>query len=192
MRDLREYANQCLKELDAIGIRYGNPIEFKVNKRFTRKYGLCQAYPDRYVINIAVFLLDERNDEKALKETVIHEILHTCGGCMNHGEGWLRLAETVNRAYGYNIKEVSTTEEEGVDRETVPTKKPVELVWLKCGKCGYACQKGKTTDAARRPEKYRCKCGGDLSIVSEECVDDKYVFRSRFRLRCYTCEIYKK
>jgi len=81
MRNLDEYAIQCMEELDAIGIEYGNIIEVKVNTRAKKRWGQCRAVPGGYSINISVVLLDERNDEQGLKETIIHELLHSCKGC---------------------------------------------------------------------------------------------------------------
>ena len=86
MRDLTAYAIECMNELDNIGIEYGNIIEFTVNTRAKKRWGQCRAVPGGYSINISSVLLDERNDEKGLKETIHHELLHSCKGCMNHGE----------------------------------------------------------------------------------------------------------
>ena len=33
MRNLNEYAKQCMAELDARSIKYGNVVDFKVNYR---------------------------------------------------------------------------------------------------------------------------------------------------------------
>ena len=33
MKDLKKLANQCMAELDAIGIQYGNVISWEVNTR---------------------------------------------------------------------------------------------------------------------------------------------------------------
>lgn len=62
MRNLDEYAIQCMEELDAIGIEYGNIVEVKVNTRAKKRWGQCKAIPGGYSINISVVLLDERND----------------------------------------------------------------------------------------------------------------------------------
>lgn len=37
MRNLEEYAIQCMEELDAIGIEYGNIIEIKANTRAKKR-----------------------------------------------------------------------------------------------------------------------------------------------------------
>ena len=44
--------------------------------------------------------LEEHKDEiddNATKTTIIHEILHSCEKCMNHGPEWKKLAELVNK-----------------------------------------------------------------------------------------------
>lgn len=137
MRNLNDYAKRCMTELDDIGIEYGNIIEFKVNTRAKKRWGQCKAVPGGYSINISAILLDERNDEQGLKNTIIHELLHSCKGCMNHGENWKRLATKVNRAYGYNIKRCSSADEKGVQEETRPIKTAREIKYIvKCNGCG--------------------------------------------------------
>ena len=149
MRNLDEYTIRCMEELDAVGIEYGNIIGVKVNTRAKKRWGQCRAVPGGYLIDISSVLLDERNDEQGLKETIIHELLHSCKGCMNHGENWKRLAAKVNRAYNYNIKRCSTADDKGVQEETKPISLHTVNYVIKCNKCGYT---------------YRCGCcGGTLS-----------------------------
>ena len=58
-----------------------------------------------------------------LKNTIIHELLHTCVGCMNHKAKWKFYADKVNRAYGYDdIKRTSTADEKGV-KEVIRKRK---------------------------------------------------------------------
>lgn len=161
MRNLDEYAILCMEELDAIGIEYGNIVEFKVNTRAKKRWGQCRAIPGGYSINISVVLLDERNDEQGLKETIIHELLHSCKGCMNHGENWKRLAAKVNRAYGYNIKRCSSAEDKGVQEETRPVNVRIVNYIIKCNKCGHTYTRTRMSKLIQRPERYRCgHCGG--------------------------------
>lgn len=61
--------------------------------------------------------LREDTDIDGLKNTIIHELLHTCKGCMKHTGEWKQLAEKVNRYYGYNIKRCDSADEKGISEE---------------------------------------------------------------------------
>lgn len=167
MRDLMSYAKECMSELDNIGIEYGNIVEFKVNTTAAKRWGQCRAVPGGYSININIALLDERNDVEGLKNTIIHELLHSCKGGGGHREEWKRLAEKVNRAYGYNIKRCSSADEKGVTEIAIPTRKTSSTsYYIKCDKCGKIYTRTKRTKVVQHPEFYRCGiCNGTLSRI---------------------------
>ena len=153
MRDLQMYAKECMEYLDVIGIEYGNIIEFVPNTGATKRWGQCRAIPGGYSINISTVLLDERNDEEGLINTIIHELLHSCKGCMNHGENWKRLANKVYREYGLNIKRTSSAAEKGVIEETRPIKVKHKFV---CKGCGQVITRQKESDFTKRYDRYTC------------------------------------
>ena len=66
-------------------------------------------------------------------ETIIHEILHTCKGCMNHGKEWKRLANIVYQKSGYRITTTSAREKFGL--ESTPAKVKNNYVFV-CEDCG--------------------------------------------------------
>lgn len=114
MKDVYEYALKAMEMLDAIGIKYGNVTEVSVNYR-ARRWGLCTHYLNdgTFKIQINHNLLEADNDE-GLMNTMLHELLHAAAPGDHHGGMWLRYAEEVRRAYGYNIKRCSSEEEKGV------------------------------------------------------------------------------
>lgn len=152
MRDLMKCANSCMDKLDAIGIQYGNVRNFKINSRAKSRWGRCKKVNGVFEIEISDRLLDEQNDESGLENTIIHELLHTVPGCMNHGPNWKRMADKVYAAYGIEIKRCATAEEKGVD--------PIEEVkeykyFLRCPDCGYVFKYMRETKAVKNPEGYR-------------------------------------
>lgn len=162
MRSLSNYAKICMEELDSIGIEYGNIVEFIANGRMKRKWGQCKLVPGGYSIYINASLLDEKNSEEGLKNTIIHEILHTCEGCMNHGQMWKQLAEKVNKAYGYNIKRCSSADEKGVQVETLPKAKYTVI----CDCCGHVYIRTRMSKLIAHPERFACgRCGGNLVLA---------------------------
>ena len=168
MRDLQYYARECMEELDNIGIEYGNIVEFKVNTRAASRWGRCKSVPGGYTIDINVALLNERNDLEGLKNTIIHELLHSISGCMNHGEKWKKLADKINRTYGYNIKRCSSSDEKGVDENTKIKRKTLAYKYaVKCKCCGTVIKRKRVSNVIKYPTFYKCgKCGGKLERIA--------------------------
>lgn len=167
MRDLQKYAEKCKKYLDNIGVEYGNVLEFVVNTRARNRWGQCRPVPEGFSININVALLDERNDEDGLINTIIHELLHTCKGCLNHGENWKTLANKVYREYGINIKRTSTAADKGVLEETrpEPVKREIKHKFI-CQKCGAVITRTKESKFTKNYTRYTCgRCGGRFDRV---------------------------
>lgn len=163
MRDLQKIAKECMNELDIIGIEYGNITSFEVNTRAKKRWGQCKMVGGKYSINISIRLLNENVPLESLKDTIIHEILHTCKGCMNHGEKWKRHADCVNRKYGYNIKRCSSCEEKGVER--VATVKDVKHKFI-CEKCGQVICRTRESKFTKYYTFYSCgRCGGDFKKI---------------------------
>lgn len=175
MRDLMQYAKQCMAELDELDIKYGNIIEFKINTRSLQRWGQCKVIPGGFSININYILLDEQNDEQGLKSTILHELLHSCKGCMNHGKEWQSLANRVNKAYGYNIERTTSYNDAGISEESqeeqehtriekLQNRKHYEIV---CQNCGHKYIKYRTSKITEHPERYRCGCcHGKLKVYA--------------------------
>lgn len=67
---------------------------------FQRKHGVNTGYI--YRIEISRYTLG--SSQKSVINTLLHELLHTCKDCMNHGPLWKSYASKVNLHYGYDIK----------------------------------------------------------------------------------------
>ena len=124
MRDLIDFTIQCMNELDRIGIPYGNVIDVTINTRAKKRWGQCRKVPGGFTININVVLLDEKNDVDGLRNTIFHELLHTCPDCWNHGTQWKAYAAMIRRELGYNIQRTSSAEEKGVITELETERTP--------------------------------------------------------------------
>ena len=162
MRDLLRYAAECMACLDKLGIRYAKDIRFCVNTRATSRLGLCRKIGSRYEIEISHLLLDERTPEESLLNTLFHELLHTCYGCMKHTGRWKAYADRVNSAYGLNIKRAAAAEDREIPEELLP--KANYLVC--CESCGAEYGRQKLSPLIQHPEHYRCgKCRGKLKRI---------------------------
>lgn len=160
MKNFQNLYLECMQELRDIGIEYGCVSKWEINTKAKKRWGQCEDLGHGYYsINISVRLLADGVDDVATKTTILHELLHTCDGCMNHGKEWLRLADEVNRAYGYNIKRCTSHEEKGIERV-----KANYVVACPC--CGAKWEYIRMTKTVQNPNRYRCgKCGVDLVRV---------------------------
>ena len=96
------------------GYFYPNIIKAKLNwlKQTNRKaLGLCRG---RYYkstlepIECEIFLNPnmlkfEDDKEQIIKDTLAHELVHTCKGCNNHGSEFHRIGNLIRRKLGYVI-----------------------------------------------------------------------------------------
>lgn len=117
MRNLSNYVLKCELMLDEMGIKYGIISDVTVNTRAKHRWGQCNRNGNRYSINISSLLLEERNSEEGLINTILHELLHTVSGCMNHGKKWQELANRVSYVYNLNIRRTSSKDEVGLCKE---------------------------------------------------------------------------
>jgi len=165
MRNLQQITGKCMDELEAIGIELGRVENVIVNTRAVKRWGQCKKLASGgFEINISSRLLDESAPEISLKNTIIHELLHTCRNCMNHGAEWKYLAQKVNRAYPqYNIKRTASASEYQMSEAEVERK---AKYILECKKCGNKLFRYRESDLIRNPGNYRCaKCKGDFQRV---------------------------
>ena len=171
MRDLQKVYENCLTMMDEIGIDYGNIVEVSVNKRAKNRWGQCRhkrvgslnGKPKLiHMINISEILLDERVPIDGLQNTIIHEILHSCPGCYDHGSEWKKRAAKVKRELGYNIKTCGSAIDKGVSNEVISDYiKPKYIVV--CEKCGREVKRTRMCSIIKEPELWSCgKCGGNF------------------------------
>lgn len=160
MKDLMMLAYECMEKLDAIGIEYAETISWQVNTRAKKRWGQCKKNPNgTYIISISSRLLaDDVADDGAIN-TIIHELLHSVKGCMNHKAEWKYQAEKVNRAYGINIKRCSSADEKGVEPlESVPKEIKYQF---RCKDCGKVYTRTRASRFTKNWQNYRCgHCGG--------------------------------
>lgn len=149
---------EVISEAKALDIPVSNRIHSKVivNSRAIRRFGCCISRNDEFVIEISSKLLDA--SEQACKQTLAHEVLHTCPGCKNHGSRWKQYAQRMNFAYGYKISRASTHEALGIE----DTAQPRYL--LRCQNCGAEIKRMRRSKLIDHPDRYRCKCGGKFIL----------------------------
>lgn len=170
MKDLQATATKCIKMLEDIGIHPTvTPSQFTVNTRATKRFGQAKKANGRwYNVNINHWLLDDNSPQEGLENTVLHELLHTVDGCSGHTGKWLRLAQQVKSAYGYDITRTSTAEEKlGINSKNF-RKEQAEK---------------KAKRRANKPYPYKYK------IVCEGCSTESYRQRKDTSIKLITGEI---
>lgn len=161
MKDLQKIANECIAELNAIGIFPAQHIRWNVNTRALTRWGYCRKLDKHfYQIEISERLLRDEVPDTATKDTIIHELLHTLPGGMTHAGKWSAAAAKVNRLYPqYDIKRTASSEEKGV--ETVTYKYAV-----RCTRCGTEYARMRMVKLIQHPELYTCgACGGTMERI---------------------------
>ena len=172
MRNLHVYANECVEEVKALGIKVP-PVSFTVNTRAKSRFGQCKYVGNGvYAININCDLLNEECDVQSLRETLFHEIIHTLPKCMNHGENFKHYASIINKAYNVNITRCSSYEEkygkeyaEKLKQKYQKDKKKIkyEVFCPHCGKVRGSGYFQRMPKWYAHVEKYHCSvCKGSL------------------------------
>ena len=122
---------ECLEELASIGIEVEDRVEFgkieiHISKRHNKRYGVCkQEEPDlstkyiekigrrkyikyakynKHTIEISPWVMEL--EDRIIKNTIMHEIIHCLPYCNNHGEKFKEYAIYINQKLGYDISRV--------------------------------------------------------------------------------------
>lgn len=162
MKDLNKLYKECLEELDSIGIEYGKIDSITVNTRAKTRFGQCRIVKNakewenrRYSINISAILLNDTVSDESVKNTIIHEILHTCRNSFTHKEQWKRNTYKVKKYLGYDIKRSSSDEEKGIGR--LVQDEDYRYIY-ECPSCGQVVKRMRASNFLDRYKCGRCKC----------------------------------
>ncbi len=162
MNDFDRLMQEVRTEMKRLKIPVSPNIDpvVRVNRRAKTRFGMCIRVKDRFTIELSEVLLEA--PERSCRQTLAHELIHTCRGCQNHGKTFIRYAEKMNRAYGYDIKRCHSPEEMGLTAESIAKK--VNYI-VRCTKCGTEIQRTRYSSVIADPSRYRCRCGGQLRRI---------------------------
>ena len=152
------------RKLDELKIPYARVKRWEINTRAKRRFGQCCKSAGEFTINLSVYLFQAKDEE--IEEVILHELLHTCRGCMNHGRRWKKYADKIYQAYGIQIKVTGNDGDYGQEYEKQMQREYHYL--FRCTSCGKSfgyfrmCPSVRELLSAEGTEaKYiRCKCGG--------------------------------
>lgn len=179
MKDLNMMYEHALDIVERCGIEVGDIADITINTRAKRRYGQCSLRNGRYYINISSFILTDETIYKAVLETIIHEILHTCDGCFNHGSLWKSYADRIKRMTGYTITRTSAREKYGLEPYEKQGKDNYVFV---CKDCGQVIRRSRMSKFVKNYDLYRCgKCGGRLKYDHENSKYEVWTSRPRYQ-----------
>lgn len=162
-KELNELLIELSKKLKDVGIPISTSIYgIKINKRAKARVGACKINKERgkveFLIEISSMVLHCKKEE--IETIIIHELLHTCKDCFNHGKKWKEYCLIVKDQLGYEITSTINYEKLGLEKER--TKKGTVYV-VSCSGCGQEYMRKRICPLVRNPENYKCgKCGKRL------------------------------
>lgn len=159
MQELQKRFNtlfkECKEELKNI-IPYSDNIygEIKIMKS-KKSLGRCKRNFVYYTIYLSKYM--GGCTDKEIKNTICHELIHTCEKCFNHGEVFKKYASILNDKFNYNIKRTSTC-------ENFKNSYKLDCKYIiKCKNCNH------TTYLKRKLkyhiDLYKCTCNGKLEYI---------------------------
>ncbi len=161
MKDLQKFVAECETELKSIGIKQGKVSKWVINTTATTWYGQCKKLADgTFQISIVQALLYDDASDQALKNTIMHELLHTVEGSMKHTGRWKLNAESVNkRLPQYKISRLNSYKPSEAATKTYK-------YGVRCTVCGKVYYRNKMSNLIKQPERYFCGiCRGRLTRI---------------------------
>lgn len=97
---LEALIKDCIKKCEEADIPISKNITFDVMKG-EKVYGHCTSWrkTDQHIIEISKYLVNEEE----IKNTIIHELLHSCPDGKGHGARWQYYGSIIQKKYGYII-----------------------------------------------------------------------------------------
>ena len=162
MYDFNKVVQNCLLKCDETNIKYGIIKGFTLFNEGRDYLGICKTVNcDEYTIEISSMLLDEQIPIEILESVILHEILHTCIGCFNHGKTWRQEAQKINSKYGYNISRRGNIQIKDLNLMGGRYKYVV-----RCKSCGKLYGYQRMSKALKNLNDYECPiCKGELERV---------------------------
>ena len=150
-----------LEEVDK-AINAGLPIptnldtHIQFNKRKTA-LGVCTKNRRSSLCKIAlsIYMLDM--PERMIRETIAHELCHTCSND-SHGKQWKFYANILNNKYGYHISRLANREDTKKFNEISGYKRNKDKYAIECPNCNRRWYYARMCWTIKCTEDGECKC----------------------------------
>lgn len=166
MYDIKSLLLKALVVCDTEGIPYRKITDISVNKRLSKAWGRCikDAETGNFSIELREVVTDENiTAEKGIMSIILHEVIHTCEGCWNHGIKFNSYGDRLLK-YGYDTQNATKSMEKlGVDREKCVNS--MRYV-CRCKKCGILEGRQRMCKFINEPQNFTHKgCGGTFERI---------------------------
>lgn len=164
MKSLTELRKKAMPILDECKIPYED-VPLQTNPRLRKAWGRCviehRVYGERKYIQLSSMVLNDKTPEDITMNTLLHEYIHTCKGCANHGDMFQKYCKKIMQKYPkYKLGTyVDKQESEALENLGITNSKKYHL---KCEKCGAEWYRATRTKLVQHPERYKCGCGGTI------------------------------
>ena len=151
--------NEVFNDAKKLGLplNKSNLSEIKLGYKEMRPWGVCRYTPrfNKFEIYISRKLILS-NNIVAIKNTIMHEIIHTCEGALNHGVNFKHYGKMC-ATLGYTITRLLSEEE--VFGHKIEKKPDSFKYIIKCPCCGKEYGYNRFTRAVEMSNNYICgKC----------------------------------
>ena len=149
------------EELHSLGIPVSKKLapHVRVNTRAKRRLGCCYFISGSCAIEVSAPVAE---DPELLRLTLVHELLHTCPGCRDHGPRWKAWAQLAGQHLQLDIRRTVPLED-----SPGPLRQETVKYVLQCQNCGALIQRKRLSKAVKTPWRYRCPCGGQLKRLPD-------------------------
>lgn len=158
-KEIMDEINECRELLYAIGFKEAanNTYDVRINHKPSHSLGRCSNWrgTNHYIISINKNHI-KYSPAEHVHATIMHEVLHTMDGCMNHGPKWKRAGEKVNKVYQYSPI-TTTTNTTTFDDYNKNTYKYI-ITCCNCGSKSRYMRKTRTVTACLS-NRASCSCG---------------------------------
>ena len=182
---LKQLLIECIKELESIGISFGNKeINIRISKRANKRYGCCKPeLPDenykkikrkgfkiivkyenyhKYTIEISPWVIEL--NEEIIKNTIMHELIHCMPYCLNHGKEFKKYAQIINKELSHEITRTGNKKEDFKKSNVEYIENNEYKYKIQCKECGQIYYRKRLEKNFTK--KYRCgKCRGKLELI---------------------------
>lgn len=126
MKNLEKLYQNCCEMCGNLSIPYAKDTPISWNGRITKKWGYSRKHSDgTFSISISSALRESDIPDNALISVILHELLHTCPGCFDHGKQWKKYGKMIKDAYGIKIRTTSDAYDMGIPQR----------YYIKCRRC---------------------------------------------------------
>lgn len=171
--DFNDLYNRCVEELQVIDIPISKRLtHIEFNDKLKTAFGQCVFSNGFFHIEFNKILLKDNINEKTVRETIYHELIHTIDGCFNHGKKFQYYADLVNDCYSVNIGTYVSTESMC---QTLKAREEIASWIFECPTChkkflryrkpNWLHTYNNNTMLTDNASCANCKCGKGLKII---------------------------